>query len=313
MNEKKLKLNLGSGDKLLDEYENLDIKRGDSAYPLGYDDGTLDEIRASHILEHYAHRLVQKVLRHWVDKVKPGGVLKIAVPNAQEIFQRAGDGKSLDVQGFIMGGQTDEHDYHKSLFTPATLKQLMEGVGLVGIERWWSEIDDCASLAISLNLKGSKPVADSSVSVAHTGEVPTILPRGEPVVPRWRTQPEVTERSLDNYKPMKVAAVMSMPRLAFTDNMFSVVRALAPLGIQVEQGQGVFWSQVLTRAMEKRIDDGTEFILAIDYDTYFLQAHVLRLCELMLANPEVDAIVPMQVSRNGDFCLFACADGEGEL
>jgi 2-polyprenyl-3-methyl-5-hydroxy-6-metoxy-1,4-benzoquinol methylase len=49
-------------------------------------DGSVDVIRASHILEHFPAQ-VPAVLKHWAAKLKPGGVLKIAVPDFAWIAQ----------------------------------------------------------------------------------------------------------------------------------------------------------------------------------------------------------------------------------
>ena len=50
-----LRLNLGSGENELAGYINIDIKHGKLAYPLDYQDNIIDEIRASHLLEHYPY------------------------------------------------------------------------------------------------------------------------------------------------------------------------------------------------------------------------------------------------------------------
>jgi predicted SAM-dependent methyltransferase len=80
-----LKLNLGSGQFKIKGYENIDKMYGTDAYPLQYDLGEVDEIRASHILEHFGKHEVLNVLKNWVDKLRPGGVLKIAVPDFDKI------------------------------------------------------------------------------------------------------------------------------------------------------------------------------------------------------------------------------------
>ena len=56
------KLNIGAGDNPLPDYENIDIKDGKTAYPLDYPDNTFDEIRASHILEHFGLADFSKVV-----------------------------------------------------------------------------------------------------------------------------------------------------------------------------------------------------------------------------------------------------------
>ena len=271
-----IKLNLGCGDVELDGYRNMDIKRGpgEGAYPLLIDDGSVDEIRASHLLEHFPMRDTLPVLAEWYRAIKPGGRIKIAVPDFDVIAKSYLDGDKINVTGYLMGGQTDENDYHKNLFSFESLKAQLEHVGFEKVNRWLSNGDgDCSSLPISLNLMGYKPKA---VTEAKDG---------------------LTTCKVDC---RKIGAVISMPRLAFTANMFCVIRGMLPLGIEVEQGSGVFWGQVLSRIMQKQIDAGKEYILTMDYDTWFTDKHVLMLAALMEKFPEADAIFPLQVKRESD-------------
>jgi len=119
-------------------------------------------------------------------------------------------------------------------------------------------------------------------------------------------------RKLDD-KPIKITAVMSMPRLAFSDNMFSVMRSLLPLNIDFVKGSGVFWGQILTRLLENEIRGGCEYIITIDYDTWFARQHVHRLCQLMAENPDVDAIVPIQMKRECESAMLTIRDKDGKV
>ena len=131
-----LKLNLGSGQHNLEGYENIDLKTGQNAFPLKYETKSVDEIRASHILEHFGRGEVKAVLRNWIDKLRPGGILKIAVPGFDKLMEAAKKGDKLpaSMDAYIMGGQVDENDYHKSMFTAAVLKQLLTEAGLTNIQ-----------------------------------------------------------------------------------------------------------------------------------------------------------------------------------
>ena len=276
-----IKLNIGAGDSTIPGYRAMDAKRGDSIFPLkDYGDGTVDIIRASHILEHYGHKEIYDVVIHWVEKLKSGGVLRIAVPDFQKCIEPYNRGEKSMLIGYVMGGQVDEYDYHKSIFDKESLMAVMTAAGLENLQAWKSEIQDCASLPISLNIEGTKPE-------------------------NWRG-PKKKEVN----RP-KIAAVMSMPRLAFTDNMFSAMRALLPFGISLERGCGVFWGQMLTRMIEKHLHDGTEYIITVDYDTWFTPAHVRRLIKLMQGHPEADAILPLQTGREQVRPLIGLAGPEG--
>lgn len=102
---------------------------------------------------------------------------------------------------------------------------------------------------------------------------------------------------------VKVAAVMSMPRLGFTDNFFCVASALAPHGISPVKVTGAYWGQSLQRAIESVIDDA-DWILTIDYDTIFTAKTVEALLMLALWSG-ADAMAPLQVKREANAVMFA--------
>lgn len=294
------KWNLGCGDKPLDGYQNKDIKSGDQAYPLvphGKRVNKIEEIRASHILEHFERKDVLKVLTNWFDALAPGGWLKIAVPDFRKIAQWYLDRKRINTTGYVMGGQVDENDFHKSLFDEETLTKYLQAAGFGFIRRWQSEIDDCASLPISLNLMGKKPMFEDVKQVAAAVE---------------KIEAEADGVVSCKVDTSKVMAIMSMPRIAFTDNMFCAMRALNPLKIDIRKGSGVFWGQVLTRLIEDAIAAGKEYVLTIDYDTWFTKEHVMYLLWLMQQHPEADAIIPVQVKRESNEIMLGIDGADGK-
>jgi hypothetical protein len=94
---------------------------------------------------------------------------------------------------------------------------------------------------------------------------------------------------------IRVEAVLSMPRLGFTSNFFAWAQALMPLGIRPTMGTGAFWDQVNTRVMEQFIDS-CEYILTIDYDTFFTKADLEQLFALALTF-QTDALTGLQCKR----------------
>lgn len=151
-----MKLNLGAGARPIEGYENLDGNKGDVIFPLQYSE--VDEIRASHVLEHFGHLESVDVLANWISALKVGGILKIAVPDFDDLMRRRALGNQpYDYEAIIMGGQVDEYDYHKSIWNLDKLRYLMTELGLVDIQTWQSETNDCASYPFSLNLQGRIP------------------------------------------------------------------------------------------------------------------------------------------------------------
>ena len=150
-----IKLNLGSGNKLIDDYINIDISDGNLVYPLSdFKDESVDEIRASHILEHFSFRDTVKILIEWNRVLKLDGVIKISVPDFNIIITHYLNHPIME--GYLFGGQIDEYDFHKALFTENKLITLLLNTGFSHCCYWESEIDDCAKLPVSLNIKATK-------------------------------------------------------------------------------------------------------------------------------------------------------------
>jgi len=102
---------------------------------------------------------------------------------------------------------------------------------------------------------------------------------------------------------VRVCAVMSTPRLGFTDNFFCVHSALTPHQIPVIKHTGVFFGQCLTRSIESVIDK-YDVILTIDYDTVF-SGKIVEALVALLMHSGVDAIAPLQTKRESQCVMFA--------
>jgi hypothetical protein len=162
-----IKLNLGAGGTHIEGFTPLDVKMGHEIFPLAYADGSVDEIRASHVLEHLPRFVTQAAVNDWARVLKPGGLIKIAVPDVTYAMQNL---NHPHAEGWIMGGQTDEDDFHYALFNHSKLWTILNNAGLCNIHIWKSEINDCAALPVSLNLAGYKPLA-STVNTSSIREV----------------------------------------------------------------------------------------------------------------------------------------------
>lgn len=267
-----LKLDLGAGPISPDGFVPLGRQHNAEIYPLPYPDNSVEEIRASHVLEHFPHAQVQAVIDEWVRALKPGGNLKIAVPDFGKIAEGYLAGKKQPTESFLMGGQVDTADYHRSLFDRDRLRETLARANLVLLRPWESEIEDCAAYPLSLNLEGTKPFMSE----------------------------------------IRVSAAMSVPRLGFMDNFGCALDALVPLGIRLRRQGGAFWGQALTNCMEIILEeDRPDAILTLDYDTVFTRAHIAHLMQLLMVHPEADAIAPVQSSRHLPTALFTVKDATG--
>jgi len=268
---------LGSGPVPTEGYENIDHSSGGEVYPLKHTD--VDEIRASHILEHFSHRHTLTILQNWVKALKVGGVMKLAVPNFDWIVDEYKANHDVEVEGFLMGAHADKDDQHRAMFNARKLTEIMKAAGLSDIKPWVSVIQDSAILPVSLNLQGTKAEQIASP---------------EPVGRR-----------------MKVHAAMSTPRLGFMDNFFCAFQAFLPLGIQLRKHTGAYWQQSITKCFEECIGEGADILLAMDYDTVFTKEHVSTILRLMEEHPEADAIAPIQSARMRGLPLFTMKDTDG--
>lgn len=274
-----VRLNLGAGQTVIDGFTPVEIADGKPAYPLPYADNSVDEIRASHILEHFPHGQSVHVVQDWARALKPGGTLRLAVPDFDQIIAGYLRGSDWPIEGFLMGGQKDRYDCHYSIWNRDKLTAALEAAGLVNIREWTSELKDCAALPCSLNLAGDKPTAAAPKPTTGT---------------------------------FHVEAVMSMPRLAFTDNYMATFRALASRKINLRMHTGAFWGQCLTKAIKEALADGADAVLTLDYDTVFTGAEVDVLVDLMQRNPEVDAIAALQSARCWDAPLMTIKGADGK-
>ncbi len=270
-----MKLNIGSGQAQLEGYENIDRAFGGEAYPLSYPDDSIEAIRASHILEHFGYAEIDAVLQEWVRVLQPGGVLEVSVPDVEKC-DRCDPMWHL----YLMGGQTDANDFHKSAWTLTRLHQSLEAAGLERIEKWPGDPRDTSCHPVSANLRGYKP--------------------------------GVSPETRDVIYVRNIHAVMSMPRIAFTANMYCAQNVFGQRQIPVTVHTGAFWGQCLERSMEAVIANGAEYIFCIDYDSIYDGATVDRLIYLIHTHPEADAIAPWQIRREGDYPLVWITDAEGK-
>jgi hypothetical protein len=114
--------------------------------------------------------------------------------------------------------------------------------------------------------------------------------------------------------PMKeVAAIMSLPRIAWTETMGATHMACARLGIDFTKATGVFWGQCLQRMMEGIVNSGErKYILTIDFDSIFEEQDIIRLWQIMESNPDVDALFPLQIGRDRDTVLLSIKNDKGQ-
>ena len=93
MSDRQVKLNLGCYDKKIPNFINVDIRPEtgcdviDDIFKLeSFETESADLIYACHSLEHADYKEADAALKRWFEVLKPGGVLRLAVPDMEAHF-----------------------------------------------------------------------------------------------------------------------------------------------------------------------------------------------------------------------------------
>jgi predicted SAM-dependent methyltransferase len=141
-----VKLHLGCGRRFIPGFVHLDIvglahvdvcARADR---LPFADASATLLYASHLLEHFGRAEYRQVLAEWRRVLKPGGILRLAVPDfaaCAAIYYEKGLSDGLSgLVGLVVGGQRDRFDFHKMIFDEAFLRADLLAQGFREVRRW---------------------------------------------------------------------------------------------------------------------------------------------------------------------------------
>lgn len=151
-----MKLHLGCGSKYIEGFIHVDARPHEhvdyiaSADNLSmFGDGSADLIYSCHLLEHFKRGKVQEVLKEWFRVLKPGGVLRVCVPDFSKLVKLYNEKKDLSViMGPLYGRQDYEYNIHYVTFDFETLKSHLEQAGFSEVRTYdWrqtehSHVDD---------------------------------------------------------------------------------------------------------------------------------------------------------------------------
>lgn len=179
-----MKLHLGCGKRNFgEEWIHID----GSNYPhissyditkLPFEDNTVDLIYASHVFEYFDREEAVEVLEEWKRVLKPGGILRLAVPDFEACAKLYVTGEySLDRFASMFYGKWKVTEqltvYHKTIYDFKSLEKVLIDNGFNTVKHWdWrktchSQFDDYSQAylphmdkqngtLISLNIEATK-------------------------------------------------------------------------------------------------------------------------------------------------------------
>jgi predicted SAM-dependent methyltransferase len=123
---------------------------------LPFSDESSDYIFSSHVIEHFSHREVSRVLAEWVRVLKKGGTIEIRCPDLRARAFLFFLNPTLQNVKNIYGGQDYAGDYHKCGFSYGLLKRLLESCGIRDIKRMIKGYKGVPFIPDCLHVKGVK-------------------------------------------------------------------------------------------------------------------------------------------------------------
>lgn len=267
-----IRLNIGSGDSQLPGFTPIDAKFGHDAGKLDYPDGSVDEVYSSHCLEHIHHSKVGDTVREWCRVLKPGGRIRIAIPDFDSVLKNVKNDPELFNSAYLSAWLHGTHDVstdrHQAFILKADLEAMLRHCGIEDIAAWEGEYDDQARVnEMTLNVGGFKR---------------------EVKIPR---------------NP-KVVMVLSTPRFGPVDMLKCVADACQALGWIFRDWGGTEWGKGLESVCEHILKtENPDYICTLDYDSVFDVDDLRKLLAFMQHRPDVLAAWPVQAHRHMDLPL----------
>lgn len=167
-----MRLNLGAGEQKIAGWKSVDVARADvshdlSVFPWPFDSNSAESINASHVLEHFDKQVGADFLAECCRILKPGGWLRIAVPDLDlfidcvnaESYERLNGYEHTDLNKLMGGGDREPNLFmrHHYAYTAESLETAMRRAGFRHVARAsFTALDNPTYMAISLYMQGYK-------------------------------------------------------------------------------------------------------------------------------------------------------------
>lgn len=138
-----MKLNIGCGPIYkkgfinIDAYNDIVADKLMYAWDLDFKDNSVDEILASHIIEHLGFIRSIYAISEWLRVLKPNGRLFIETPNIEKLFDKylkSNEKRRREILTQIYGLEV-KGLAHKFCFSPMLLEEILRDNGFVNIKR----------------------------------------------------------------------------------------------------------------------------------------------------------------------------------
>lgn len=148
-------MHLGCGDIRLPGFLNIDRRETDATDVVRdvrllntvAEPGTVDLIYACHVLDHFTRWEYQDVLRYWRSLLRPGGVLRLAVPDFESIVALYQEGVPLEaLTGLLCARQDYQDNVRHVLFDYAMLGGVLMRCGFSQVNHYDWRLTDHAHI-----------------------------------------------------------------------------------------------------------------------------------------------------------------------
>lgn len=153
--DNKVRIHLGCGQINSPKFINIDVQAYKHIHYLSrveklpfLKSEMADLIYVSHCLEHISHLELKKTLSEWHRILKPGGILRLSVPDFDVLLNKYIE-QGRDISSVIdplMGGQNYKYNFHYSVFNFNYLESLLIDVGFAEVRPWVYGYDEFSSL-----------------------------------------------------------------------------------------------------------------------------------------------------------------------